>query len=160
MRGPCEGLFPPCQSLPLHQLRRLLVLLFTQLVYLFVFLSAPRHKGRVPGVTPGRAQTAPVLYDPSLAQCLEIYIQTNALGILYKGPHSSLSALTELCREIPPAVVECVVGVVLETSLVGEVTPPCLRGEGDNRVRGNNLKMVKVVIKVIVVVMTMMVPVT
>ena len=38
-------------------LRMLLVLLLTQLVYLFVFLGAPRHKGRVPGVTPSQAQT-------------------------------------------------------------------------------------------------------
>ena len=30
-------------------------------------------------------------------------------------------------------------GVVLEASLVGEVTPPGLRGEGEDRVRANNL---------------------
>ena len=44
------------------------------------------------------------------------------------------------CIKIAPAVVECVLGVVLKSSLVGEVTPPGLRGEGDDRVRANNLK--------------------
>ena len=50
--------------------------------------------------------------------------------------------------ENAPAVVECVVGVVLETSLVGEVTPPGLRWEGEDRVRGNNLGTRRMVIGV------------
>ena len=33
-------------------------------------------------------------------------------------------------------------GVVLEASLVGEVTPPGLRGEGEDRVRANNLRVI------------------
>ena len=43
---------------------------------------------------------------------------------------------------------------------MGEVTPPGLRGEGDNRIRGNNQKVVLVVIMRIVVAVIMMALVT
>ena len=36
---------------------QVLVLFFTHLVYLFVFLGALPHKGRAPAVSPSRAQT-------------------------------------------------------------------------------------------------------
>ena len=31
----------------------------------------------------------------------------------------------------------------METSLMGEVTPPGLRGQGEDRVRGNNLRSIR-----------------
>ena len=74
--------------------------------------------------------------------------------------------------ESAPAVVECVVGVVLKSSLVGEVTPPGLRGEGEDRVRANNLGrriivlvmvvvlMMRMIMRMIVVAMLMMILIT
>ena len=63
--------------------------------------------------------------------------------------------------ESAPAVVECVVGVVLKSSLMGEVTPPGLRGEGEDRVRANNLgKTIMVIMIVMIVGLMMMVTLT
>ena len=51
------GVLSALDTSPESDLWRLLVLLLTQLVYLFVFLGAPSHNGRAPGVTPSQAQT-------------------------------------------------------------------------------------------------------
>ena len=48
-------------------------------------------------------------------------------------------------------------GVVLESSLVGEVTPPGLRGEGEDRVRANNLRRMRMVMLIVLIVKLMMV---
>ena len=48
------------------------------------------------------------------------------------SPHSNLKILKVFCTDGAPAVVDSVGGVVLEASLIGEVTPPGLRGEGED----------------------------